>query len=94
VANQLSRLDEAVRVDDLGGEDGGGDRADAGDGVEMVGRQLAIGANQQFFQEFLANVGLLDLSGQVADHGFGSGVGKGGHRGPGLLQERGNPLLG
>ena len=49
-ACQLGGQDKTVRIDDLGGEDRGGDRADAGDGVQVVGRQLAIGFDQQFFE--------------------------------------------
>ena len=52
-----------MRIEDLGGEDGGGDRADAGDRVQVVGWQFAIGFDQQFFQGFLANLGVLDLTG-------------------------------
>ena len=64
---------EAVDVEDEGGEDGGGDGADAGDGVEVVGvGQGAIGGNQQVFQAFLPGADVAELADLVADQ-FGDG---------------------
>ena len=59
----------------------------------MVGRQLAIGFDQQFFHGFLANLGVFDLAGQVADQRLGGRSSERSNRGTRVLQEHGNVLV-
>jgi len=59
---------EAVDVENESGEDGGGDVADAFDGVEMVWRgQPLIGLNHLVFQPFLASLDVAQLADLIAD---------------------------
>ena len=65
---------EAVDVENESGENGGGDFAEAGDGVEMVGLgESAIGVDQGIFQAQLTCPHVAQLADLVA-HELGDGV--------------------
>ena len=71
VGDELVGRLEAVDVANEGGEDGGGDCADAGNGVEMVWvGKLTIRVHQGFFQAQLACAHVAQLTHLVA-HEFG-----------------------
>jgi hypothetical protein len=68
VGDEFPRRVKAVDVEDEGGEDGCGDGANAGNGVEMIGsRQALIGGNEQGFQAFLPGADVADLADLIAD---------------------------
>ena len=94
MANQLAGLGEAVVADHLGSENGGGNFAEANDSVEVVGLgELSIGGNQQFFQGFVADVGILELAGQVADQFLSDRPGQRGDGRMRLFQQGGDVLM-
>jgi len=95
VGDELAGGVEAVDVEDEGGEDGGGDGADARDGVEVIGlRQAAIGPNQQVFQAFLPGVAIAELSDLIAQQFLGGRPGQRGDRGACVSEQRGDVLVG
>ena len=91
VGDQLAGRLEAVDVEDEGGQHGGGDGADAGDGVEVVGlRQGAVGGNQQVFQAFLPGGGVAELADVVAHQFLDGRAGQGGDGASGVFEQRGD----
>src|SRR5262249_10838385 len=95
ICDQFVRRREAVGVSQEGGEHGGGDGADARDGVEVVSvGEGAVGGNQQVFQAFLPGAAVAELADLFADQLLGGRSLERGNGGAGVVEERGHVPLG
>jgi hypothetical protein len=94
VSDEFAGRVEAVDVEDGGGQDGGGDGADAGDGIEMIGRgQSVIGRCQQIFQAFLACATIPQLADLIAHEFLDRGALERGDRSAGSFEQGGDVLM-
>ena len=95
VGDELARGGEAVDVEDEGGEDGGGDGADARDGVEVVGPGAGRDRPQSAgFPGVFAGPGIAELSDLIAHQFLDGRPGQRGDRGAGVVEQGGDVPVG